>query len=467
MCSLGWRQRWQLVGAMDWDACRSPHFSSGWIALETLRAGGQGMRLRRGGRGGSARRAGAGRAQQANPRRRAAGKSGRGQPPHPGRAQLAPRTTLSGQQTPPELAATSKAWHSGRSRRRASANHSEVLPRTAGSRRAGRSRQGRDLPGRTGSSPAARPVGEAGRPVSAAAQPRRQFSDADRARKRGFTWCGGQGPDGMSVGKLDRDPELRAMIEAWMAKFAAPGMCNPDDQTPTITGEPSQEVIDRDARSHAQRQHDALAALVRGQLGDPKLGQHNGLPVTVIVSATLDQTAHRRRGRSHRRRHPAADAGCDPDGLPRLALPGCVFDQHTERPLYLRPLQADRLGRSANRAAQQGPRLHRPGMRYARLPRRGPPRRRMGRRRADQHRQAHLRLPGTPPPDQTRWLENPKAQRRQHRMAAPTPPTDARRHQHLPSSRADAAAGRRRCGVSPAVQPVTDPPQRAAARAQP
>jgi hypothetical protein len=27
--------------------------------------------------------------------------------------------------------------------------------------------------------------------------------------------------------------------------------------------------------------------LVRGQLGDPKLGQHNGLPVTVIVSATL------------------------------------------------------------------------------------------------------------------------------------------------------------------------------------
>ncbi|WP_369803066.1 DUF222 domain-containing protein [Mycobacterium sp. EPa45] len=40
-------------------------------------------------------------------------------------------------------------------------------------------------------------------------------------------------------------------------------------------------------RSHAQRQHDALTALVRGQLGDPALGQHNGLPVTVIASATL------------------------------------------------------------------------------------------------------------------------------------------------------------------------------------
>ena len=35
---------------------------------------------------------------------------------------------------------------------------------------------------------------------------------------------------------------------------------------------------------------------MRGQLGDPKLGQHNGLPVTVIVSATLqdlqDRTGH-------------------------------------------------------------------------------------------------------------------------------------------------------------------------------
>lgn len=57
-----------------------------------------------------------------------------------------------------------------------------------------------------------------------------------------------------------------------MAKFAAPGMCNPDDQSPTVTSEPSQDVIDRDARSHSQRQHDALAALVRGQLGDPALG---------------------------------------------------------------------------------------------------------------------------------------------------------------------------------------------------
>jgi len=74
-----------------------------------------------------------------------------------------------------------------------------------------------------------------------------------------------------------------------MAKFAAPGVCNPADQSPTFTGEPSQQVMDREARSHAQRQHDALVALVRGQLGDPSLGQHRGLPVTVIVSTTLEQ----------------------------------------------------------------------------------------------------------------------------------------------------------------------------------
>ena len=161
-----------------------------------------------------------------------------------------------------------------------------------------------------------------------------QFSDADRARKRGFTWCGGQGPDGMSTGKLIATPELRAMLEAWMAKFAAPGMCNPDDQTPTVAGEPSQQVIDRDVRSHAQRQHDALVALVRGQLGDPKLGQHRGLPVTVIVSATLDQL---QTGAGV-----AVTAGgslLPMSDLIRMATHAwhylAVFDQHTERALYL------------------------------------------------------------------------------------------------------------------------------------
>ncbi|WP_155726246.1 DUF222 domain-containing protein, partial [Mycobacterium avium] len=66
-----------------------------------------------------------------------------------------------------------------------------------------------------------------------------------------------------------------------------PGMCNPDDEVPCVAGEPDEESATKDSRTPAQRQHDALNALVRGRLGDPKLGLHNGLPVTVIVSTTL------------------------------------------------------------------------------------------------------------------------------------------------------------------------------------
>jgi hypothetical protein len=64
----------------------------------------------------------------------------------------------------------------------------------------------------------------------------------------------------MSVGKLIASPELRAMFDAWFAKFAALGMCNPADQTPTVSTEPTHEVALRDARSLPQRHHDALSA---------------------------------------------------------------------------------------------------------------------------------------------------------------------------------------------------------------
>jgi hypothetical protein len=55
-------------------------------------------------------------------------------------------------------------------------------------------------------------------------------------------------------------PEAWAIYEAIFAKWAAPGMCNPAGQHPTVAGEPSQDVIDADARSAAQRNHDALNA---------------------------------------------------------------------------------------------------------------------------------------------------------------------------------------------------------------
>ncbi|SBS75251.1 conserved hypothetical protein [uncultured Mycobacterium sp.] len=201
--------------------------------------------------------------------------------------QLAPRTTLTGDALPPLLPETSRVWHDGQ----IDGEHLRVIQKFF-----------RDLPDHVPPvdiEKAERSLAEHAvnlRPdqlekvayrLALHLNPDGKFSDEDRARKRGFAWCGGQGVDGMSVGKLVADPELRAGIDAWMAKYAAPGMCNPADENPTVLGEPSDDVAARDLRSYAQRQHDALKALVRGQLGDPKLGQHNGLPVTVIITATL------------------------------------------------------------------------------------------------------------------------------------------------------------------------------------
>ena len=84
-------------------------------------------------------------------------------------------------------------------------------------------------------------------------------------------------------------PELRATLEPVLAKLGAPGMCNAADETPCISGTPSQEQIEQDHRTRDQRQHDALLAALRAVLAGGDLGQLNGLPVTVIVSTTLAQ----------------------------------------------------------------------------------------------------------------------------------------------------------------------------------
>ena len=100
-----------------------------------------------------------------------------------------------------------------------------------------------------------------------------------------------------------------------------------------MAGQPSEQVAERDLRSHPQRQHDALCALVRGQLGDPNLGQHHGLPVAVVVSTTLQQLTK------------AAGLGVTGGGsvwmadVIRMASHAwhylAVFDEHSNRPLYL------------------------------------------------------------------------------------------------------------------------------------
>lgn len=249
-------------------------------------------------------------------------------------AQLRPRTTLTGEPLPPELPATAKAWEAGV----LDPEHLRVI-------------QGflRELPGHlppieveraeaflVEKAAELRPdqVKRLADRLAVTLNPDGRFSDSDRDLRRGFTWSGSQRPDGMSIGKLVATPELRALLDAWLAKFAAPGMCNPADERPAATETPSQDAVDRDARGHAQRQHDALAFLVRRQLGDPRLGQHRGLPVTVIATATVDQLCS------------AAGQAVTAGGsllpmrdLVRMASRAlhylCVFESHSERPLYL------------------------------------------------------------------------------------------------------------------------------------
>jgi hypothetical protein len=200
--------------------------------------------------------------------------------------QLAPRTTLTGELLAPVLPETAKAWQDGQ----LDGEHLEVIQKFF-----------RALPEHV--PPVEVEMAEkclaehavnlrpdqlekVATQLSLVLNPDGTFSDKDRALQRGFTW-GRRRADGMREGKLIADPELQAEMEPWFAKFAAPGMCNPDDEHPTVLGDPTDEAAARDSRSHPQRQHDALKALVRGRLGDPKLGQHNGLPVTVIVTATV------------------------------------------------------------------------------------------------------------------------------------------------------------------------------------
>lgn len=248
-------------------------------------------------------------------------------------AQLAPRTTLTGQQLPPELPATAQQWRQGM----LDAQHLRVM-------------QGfiRDLPADT---PAGvlehaehllahqatrlRPdqLDKAAKRAAVLINPDGKFSDHDRARQRSFTFKP-QRADGMSEATLIATPELRALIEAWLAPFAAPGMCNPNDQNPRLTGEPPEETAAADTRTPGQRQHDALNALLRAHLGDPTLGQHNGLPVTVVVSTTLQElttatgTAVTASGSVIPMRDLITMASRAHHYL-------AIFDGHSNRPLYL------------------------------------------------------------------------------------------------------------------------------------
>ncbi len=114
------------------------------------------------------------------------------------------------------------------------------------------------------------------------------YTDEDRARVRGLV-LGKQQADGMSRLNGWLTPEARASWEAVLAKLAAPGMCNPDDDTPILDGAPPEEAVQHDTRTPAQRNHDGLNAALRAMLASGELGQHNGLPASIIVTTTLEE----------------------------------------------------------------------------------------------------------------------------------------------------------------------------------
>ncbi|WP_045823612.1 HNH endonuclease signature motif containing protein [Williamsia herbipolensis] len=116
--------------------------------------------------------------------------------------------------------------------------------------------------------------------------------DRDRARNRKLN-LGCQDSQLMSKLTATLDPITRALFDVVLAKWAAPGMNNPDDELSPI-GDGSdidsnllREAADRDHRSQSQRNHDALKALLDVAVNGGLLGgSHRGLPPQIIVSIT-------------------------------------------------------------------------------------------------------------------------------------------------------------------------------------
>ncbi|MFE3446889.1 DUF222 domain-containing protein [Nocardia sp. NPDC059180] len=121
----------------------------------------------------------------------------------------------------------------------------------------------------------------------------RLTTDGDRARMRGIT-IGRQRPDGMSHLRGDIDPVLRALLDPLLAKYARPGVCNPEDEhSPSVEVDRADPAVladaaSRDHRSAAQRNHDAIKALLESGVITDRLGAHRGVPVATILTVAVD-----------------------------------------------------------------------------------------------------------------------------------------------------------------------------------
>jgi hypothetical protein len=203
-------------------------------------------------------------------------------------AELGPRRALTGEVLAPRLAATAQAQRAGD----IGTGHVAVIRRFLHRLPDSVDPDTRDCAERHLAQLASgfRPeqVAEAADVLADCVNPDGTYTEQDRARRRGLT-LGKQDLDGMSRLSGWLTPEARATLEAVLAKTAAPGMCNPEDDTPVVDGPADEDAVQRDTRSAAQRTHDGLNAALRALLASRKLGQHNGLPATIIVSTTLKE----------------------------------------------------------------------------------------------------------------------------------------------------------------------------------
>ena len=243
-------------------------------------------------------------------------------------------------------------------------------------------------------------------------------------------------------------PEARATLDAVFAKLAAPGMCNPADETPCVSGTPSQAAIQGDTRSLGASATTTPCSPPPAPCWPPVSSvSTTAYRPRIIVTTTLQELEAGAGQGAHRRRHPAADDRCDPAGRPRPPLPGHLRQRQSAGALSH---QTPGLTGPANCVVRQGswlliPRLHRARATSARSTTATP-------------------TPPTPSPTSTTspsacgpnhkladqgWTTR-KNQPRRHRMDPPTTPRPRPTpRQHLPPPRETATRRRRRrAGVS-------------------
>ncbi|EFG79209.1 hypothetical protein HMPREF0591_0914 [Mycobacterium parascrofulaceum ATCC BAA-614] len=203
-------------------------------------------------------------------------------------AELGPRRALSGEPLPPVLAATAAAQRAGA----IGSEHVAVIRRLFRQLPESVDLDTREHAERhlAGEATRYRPdqLATLARHLLDCLHPDGHYTDADRARVRGLV-LGHQQADGMSKLSGWLTPEARATWEAVLAKLAAPGMCNPDDEAPVVDGPATEAAVQRDTRTAAQRNHDGLHAALRAMLASGTLGRHNGLPATIVVTTTLKE----------------------------------------------------------------------------------------------------------------------------------------------------------------------------------